>query len=385
MPIRPIDPDYEPEESQFEQYTDGKYPVKGLSLFTQDESGSPIFVAQSGSRLVARYRTVLEDGGDGPPGSVDRGEVPLLVKAFGGDVSQLPPYNQPNRRLEVAQTLINESNKVITVTVSNGWISDVPGMRIVPGYYQFRYVCIGTTNAMGEPSWRSGQYGPFVIVEMEIVGDAQGGPSPYDHVRVRSFLNYPLEVVDGGLQWQVTQSGAYTAASWRFSEFARKVAGNEFFGIDDSDFENIENVMPELHDLAAANDVAYIGAVEKDKKGRSVLRLGLLQPVGDMPEIVSVEEVEEEEELESEAVQELYKMIEKLCPEKAFDADGKLTPDAVSWWKEFSNIDPSDGEEVVGIGALCQKHDIPRKFLDMDMSHVGIIIRWMEYTTHDEF
>jgi len=382
MPIRLIDPDYEPEETQFESYVDGKYPVSGLTFFTKDDSGNSIFVAQSGNRMVARYRTVLEDGGDGPPGSVDRGEVPLLVRAFGGDVSELPPYNQPNRRLSVAETLINDSEKVIIVNVSNGWINSVPGMQVKPDYYRFKYGRIMTNNQLGEPSWITGQYGPFAIVAMDIVGDAQGNPSSFDQVRVRSFLNYPLSVVDGELTWDVTKSGSYTASSWRFSEFARKLCGHEFFSVS---FEDESNVMPELHDLAVANGSVYMGIIEKDKKGRSVLNLGSLQPVGGSFDLMGTEVEEEEVEMESDAVQELYKVIEKLCPTKAFAQNGKLTSEAVEWWKTLPGDDPSDGELIVGISALCKKHDIPHKFADMDATHVSIIIQWMEGSGNDEF
>lgn len=376
MPIPRIPGDYEPPE--FEAFAPGKYSVCGVKFFTTDEEGTPIFVAQSGARLVARYRTIRKDDEDGPPGSVDRGQLPLLVKAFGIDPKELPPYNLPNQRLIMAERLINSAAKEVVVEVGDGgWISRMPGMELpAPSYFRVKYKRCSTFNELGEPSWIQGKFGRFASVVMEVVGDAMGKSTPFDHVRQFEPLGYALSVnEDGVLEWETTESGAWSAGANRFSKFLAAVCGD---GILDESFEDLNNIMPEVHDYAVKMDRACLGTVERSQRGRKRVSLKLESLVPITEDTVVPEEGEPEEEaLEDVAVKKLYDALNELFEGQTFGANGKLTSEARAWWKAYVGTDPADSEEVAGIGDFCKKYGIPRSFEKMTAEHVDLILGWM--------
>ena len=369
MPLERIPEDYRPPEVEFEVFKPGEYKICGLRFFTLDDEGAPIFIAQNGERLVARFRTIRPDGSDGPPGSIDRGMESLLAKAFGLDPLELPPFEQASQRLILLERLANERAKEISVLVAEGgWISRIPGMELPKGFFRFQCRGIVSRNALGEPSWIEGQFGRLVVVEMEVVSDSLGKPSPYDHVRVREFLPYPLQVIDGQLIWETREGGSWTSASTTFNNFLYSICGEDIFS---TEFSDLDNIMPEVHEQIQKEKRICLGIVELNRRNRVCIRLGSLS---------SVEEMETPASEVEEPAQPLLRALKDLFPGQAFRSDGSLTQELRDWWNALKGTDPTDGLTIEGIRSFTAKHSIPNRFQDMTADQVGLILRWMGET-----
>jgi hypothetical protein len=367
-PIERIPDDYEPQE--FEQFPDGNVAISGIRWFTLDDDQMPMFVVQTGGgtqRMTARYRGIQTNGEDGPPASIDRGQLPFLVKAFGADPAELPGYNQSQARLEVAQRLINAAGTEVIVNVRDGWIQWFPGTELPPGYYRFVYRGCLTRNQLGEPSWKEGQYGPYSMLQMECVSDSVGNPTAWDKCKVLERMNYALEVEDGQMMWTKTPQGSFTAAAVYMQNFMVATCGPDIL---DEGFDNIENVMPEVDRAAKEQARVLMGVVERSTRGRKrcILRLGQLVPVPEKQETLATA---------TTPADPLTDVLNEQFEGKAFSADGKLSDDAKAWLRGFKGTDPADGEEVTGIATFCDKHSIPKGFKRMSAENVDQILAWM--------
>lgn len=379
MPI----PNPEEEWTPREQFEPGSYKVRFDSFTTVNEDQDPIFTPQSGQKLVVRYRTILSSGDEGPPGSVEKGQIPIFVKALGGDVSALPPYNQPNKRLIIAERLVKEANETVKVTVGDtGWITRIPGMEIPPGYYEL--VCRGIVSKgiLGEPSWKDGQYGKYFVPCVEILSDSGGRPTPWDHVKVYESVPYALEEEDGELVWETRDDGRMTSNSFRHRDFFRAVCPS-VFKLDLEVFEDLNNILPEANRIIKDLSIRCTGHADRSVRSptrRVILRLAELQAVSSESLVVSEEGAVELSTTEKTTPADpLYDVLNAQFDGKAFFAgDGnELTDEAKAWWRAFKGVDPTDGEEVVGIVAFAKKHRIPGKFAEMSDEQVKLILGWM--------
>lgn len=337
MPItnRP-DPDYEPEELQ--SFADGQYKVNGIHWFTADEEGAPIFVVQANStNLVARYRTVMSDS-DGPPGSVTPGEIPLLVKAFGGDPKQLPSRDDPSAFLIAARDLVNKASKNVTVTVAGGWVTHIPGMSLPKDkYFRFRVSRITTRNEQEQPAWKEGTYGRYIGIEFVVASDMAGNKSPYDGATIWESISYGLKADDSGNPtFTRKDDGSPTPAAAQTDRFLGAFCPS----IYEAGFENPGNVMPEFWELykkdkrEALTQVIQVGRDSK-RIGLNVYGFAAVDAgadAGDSTVEMPSRDVNDEAKGGS-LLQQVYDLIETVTPERAFDAGGKLNKVGKAWCK----------------------------------------------------
>ena len=220
MSIKPIPDDYQPKDgTQFKEFQDGSYIVKGIKWNSLSDSGSPILVKQKNG-LVGRFNFVLENGSEGPFNSVDLFSMILLVTAFGGDISELPPI--PNETdagavsnyMNLVQSLINKSYDTTEVVVKDKWVNYVKGMELPNGKYQFRIAKVTSRNDQDEPSWYvqkwpSGGISRRIKLLLEIVAGENGHPTPFRGVSVQLQFDYGFKYDDtvDVIDWEKDDEG----------------------------------------------------------------------------------------------------------------------------------------------------------------------------------
>jgi len=340
MPIknRP-DPNYEPPDRK--TFDDGKYKVNGIAWVTTDDAESPIFKARKNSAaLYAVYKTLLLNGEDGPPGSVSPGEVPLLVRAFGGDPAKLPDRTtDPTAFLIAARTAINAVSKELEVRVSGGWIQDVPGMSLpVDSYHTFELTKIFTKNEEGDFSWTKGEYGNYFVAEFTVVANLQGRPSAYDGAKITGIVSYGMKVnPDGDPEFETTDKGEWTSNAVVFSKFL----GAFVPGVYEINFADPSNILPEVMDEYGRNKRRAVTQVVKNKHGRVGINIkGFASvdadiapmPMDEPDKELPAREVEDETN-EPPIMEQIYNLIDEKAGGGAFGADGKLTPKGREWCK----------------------------------------------------
>ena len=274
--MQAIDPNYvPPENAELEKFPDGSYQAKGFTWFTLDDNTKkPILVAQKNNKLVARLRFKLVDGKQGPPMSVELGEVALLVRAFGGDISKLPVLpaeNQPgmvSSYLEVAQAL--SKLNVVTIISKNGWVNanGVSGMGVPEGLYYFRLVEVAPIHKdTGIVTPKEGQFGKFFFVTFEIVAGEGGGETQFKKATFQELVSYAVTVDDSGQpDWQRTeQSKQYTSAAVRLSNLMRLTAPSLFE--DEFTPPDPYNLLPWWSGIAIAENKVLGGTRVKNEKG----------------------------------------------------------------------------------------------------------------------
>ena len=252
-------------KSNLKTFDGGEYVVQFGEWFPTDDHGMPVLSTQSRfgkDTLVARFRTVVAGEEDGPPGSIDPvKELPLFVKAFGGDPASVPALGPADYeeipRLLVTLTPQLQSNTSVIVNDS-GWISRIEGMNVPPGSKLIRFAGFTTVNDAGEISWIEGTYGPLCFGELEVLaGEFKGS-------RVKFLLAYPLDVdeethnpclvqISGG-----KRDGELTKPSQRWKIFHETFIGSlEEFPVES--VKDIYNICPEVQAMAlAANRPASI-------------------------------------------------------------------------------------------------------------------------------
>jgi len=338
------DADYEP-KTEFDTFSDGDYNISGITWITTDDQGAPCFVPSKGmAPVVARYRSMIGEK-DGPPGSVSPGEVSLLVRAFGCNPAKLPDRDRdPVAFLIAARELVNNSGSTVKVTVSGGWVSSVKGMDLpADSYFIFNFGGVSTKDDEGLPFARVGTYGRWFGVNLIVAGDIQQKPTPYDGVGTFVIVPYGLTVnADGIPSYEVKEDGQWTGSAFQFYRFARAFAP----GLEQADFGNVENVLPELDKLARDADVRAIGQVTRSRSGRIGVNISSLQALdGDNPVVSTPQAPKEElpvrnvedEIAEVPSLQDIYSVITTLCGKPAF-GNGSLTAPGKAWCKE--NLKP---------------------------------------------
>lgn len=330
----------------FESFDEGNYEVDSLEFFTTDSSGSPIFVTQDGkygAYLVARYRTKLGSD-DGPPGSIRPEQLPLLVHAFGGDVTRLPTGDM-NQALSVAERLIRDADKLVRVTVRGeaGWIGNVAGMMIPEGEYLFKFSRITTRNREGEIDWRVNDFGVSASVELFVESSGDGTQNPFKGCPVTVYLNRePFAILR-----------ALTPTT---------VKG--LLGDTDTELKLLDEMA-----RTESKDNVIFGRVAIPKNGKRprVIKHSLQSMKDGKPVPTSGPEgatISTEEDLEPAYIEHLYTAIAEAVEKtggKAFDTAGKLTAAGKAWCKET-------------LKPLCKEHKAPNKFDAMSQENVVDIL-----------
>lgn len=382
MPItNKPDPDYEPEP--FATFKDGKYDVNGIRWITNDDQGAPCFVPSKGlSPIVARYTSLIGEK-DGPPGSVAPSEIALLVKSFGADPTKLPDRERdPTAYLITARDLINNVGAAVPVTVSGGWIQSVKGMDLPPdSYFVFEFGGISTKNDEGNPAPRPGTYGNWFGANLIVTGDVQQRATPYDGVSTFMIVSYGLVVNEHGLpEYETDENQKWTSNAYQFYRFARAFAP----GLEEEDFGDVDNVLPELEELARKakrSGRRVLGQVTRAKKsGRIGVNVGSLQALGETETVTvkgTTEEQLPERHIEDEVkepptLKDIFKTIDGLCGEAAFTGGGELTTAGKSWCKE-------------NLKAFLQEKRWPARFTDWnDEQRTAVLLHLMSMTSSDE-
>jgi len=350
MPIlkRP-DPDFEP-EPEFTTFKDGSYTIKAIQWMTKDDEDAPIFVNRKDGQLTARYRTIQENGEDGPPGSLGPAEVPLLVRAFGGKPGKLPKREgDPTAFLIAARDMVNSLEKPIKVKVESGWIQYIPGMSLPPDkYFTFLFHGVATKNELDEPSWRKGQYGRWFGVNLEVAGNVQQKPTIYDGLIRFCIVSYGLhENTDGQPEFDVNEGGKWTGAAVGTNKFITAYAPTLY----EEQFGDPNNICPELDKIGRDLGRKCVGMTKRDKAGRVKIDVGSLSSIDEDPdpffeaeEPDAKEEVKEDgatkeaKDLPSRNVEDETPIIDRIkdywsqCAKgEAFDKSGKLTAKGKTW------------------------------------------------------
>lgn len=278
--MKPIAPSYTAASTTFDVFDDGKYPVKGINWFSLD-ADRPILVAQSDGKLVGRMNFILQDGNDGPPHSVTLGEMPLLVKAFGGDITKLPAkpdlsipaqvsaYMEKIQELSVGKT---------SVEVKGGWVRSIAGAEVPTGLYYFRVIDVSPKNKETElPEPRDGQWGLWFLVDFEVVAGEGGSQTPWAGVRFTEFISYAVDVTNGEPDWSRTRKGDYTGAAVQLSHLMLYAAPSMFE--EGFSFKNPNNILPDFLHVALKEQKVLKGFRQKNKKGdRVILDLATVEP-----------------------------------------------------------------------------------------------------------
>lgn len=335
------------------QWDDGEYTAVGLQWFDDEQhtdDGDPIYVVQQGD-LVARCRLLVQgEEDDGPPMSIRPGQILALAKAFGVDVDKKwpDPIKDSSKFLQVVERAVGKTDAELKITVSGGWVSDVPGWSL-PRDQSFQLVYVGcdTLDDDGDPCWRDYGYGRSVILRFKIIGDLDGDTTPYDGWEERIFVPYrvapdpddpdmPTFVIDDGDKGNNTaQVNCYNL----MQATAPTLLENE-------SWEDTSNVMPEWDDFAKEAVIILRGDTIWSKKAARVkMPIWMIKPrykdgrsykeeetpkprAKKKPAKPSGEEVIEK----SSAIDHLYKAITQEVraraedeKAKAFGVDGKLT------------------------------------------------------------
>jgi hypothetical protein len=195
-------------ENNFETYDDGEYKVDGIEdFFSLDDSRTPplpVFSPQ-GENIVAKFHLRLADRSkQGPAMSADHNQLLLLVKAFGGDVKELPEGDTTGFLL-AAQERANAGGQVQTAKVrgGKGWVKSVTGcLPDVDKMYTWQFEKAISIDG-SEPvrfiektfnSKRGGTYTQSIVYFLfKIVGDMYGRPSPFNGYTLFMNIVNPFE------------------------------------------------------------------------------------------------------------------------------------------------------------------------------------------------
>lgn len=176
--------------------------VTRVEFFSQDAHGNPIFKAKERRGVVERvayYRTWMGEN-QGPPGSVSPGDVSLLVRAFGGDPTQLPAQDDP-AFLATAERLIAEANDLVTLYAHKGPTSDSAWVRTVygaelPADQSFLFLFGGVTSRKdGVPIWYGGDYGDYARLNLTVWATGDGTPTHFVNASCTLYVNRPAMTI----------------------------------------------------------------------------------------------------------------------------------------------------------------------------------------------
>lgn len=306
--MRDIPEGHVPPDGEFTQYEDGEYEALGLEWFSVETESPdiPLMVAQKNGVKVGRLRFNLKDGKAGPPMSVQLGEMALLVKAFGGDIRDLPELPGPTEAGKIADYMIavkvlSDTAKCIKVTCKNGWVSirDVQGAEILGDFY-LRAVDITPKDKETDiPFLKSSQFGQYFFLSLEIVADGFGKSTVLRGAIFSEIMNYGLTTIktDEGLEPDLERTdvtGEYTAAAHRMAALIRIVAPELFS--EGYVHPDPTNLLPDLLEKILESETVFKAGRIKTEKGRVKLNWGDVSEVSGFTIPKEKSEVVEEKE-----------------------------------------------------------------------------------------
>jgi len=367
------------------QWDDGQYTVVGLKWFDDEQhtdNGQPIYVPQQGE-LVARARLLVKgEEDDGPPISVRPGQIVALARALGAEVDRKWPdsIKDSSRFLTEVERAVEKADKEVEVTVSGGWVSDVPGWSL-PRDQSFQLVYSGceTKDEGGNLTWRDYGYGRSVIFKFKIIGDLDGDSTPYDGWEERIFVPYrvapdpenpdmPTFVIDEG------DDGRNTAQVNCYNLIQAMCPAL----LENEGWSDVNNVVPEWDQFAREASVILKGDTIWSKRANKVkLPIWMIkQRYKDGRSVEEEEAVEEQEEEvieQAPSVEHLYQaMTEEVRKRtkktaKAFGPDGKLNKAGIDIAREV-------------FAPLIEKKELPGNvFAEWSDEHVVIALEAMGY------
>ncbi len=281
--MQAIPSDYVPDREELKPFPDGKYKATGITWFSLDDRQNPVLVAQKDGRMVGRCRFKVVGQEEGAPMSLELAEMPLLVKAFGGDLDSLgemPTLDKPGKvsaYMAAAEKTIEVANKEVHIEVANGWVNNnsIPGMDVT-GYVYFVFDAImPSKNGKIEPT--DGQYGKYFLTRWKVLAGEGGGPSPFTGAVFSEIINYAVTVEGGRPDWARTPTGGYTTSAVILCKVMTLTAPDMF----ESDYTAVDpyNLLPEWSDKAEKRKQVLKGVRSKSEKGRVRLEWSTVEPV----------------------------------------------------------------------------------------------------------
>lgn len=277
-----IPDDYQAPAPEQTVWTDGEYAVKGMGWVTQDDRQNPILKATKKGRMVSILHFKLADGKDGPPMSLELGEMGTFAKAMGVDVKTLPVVPTLDRPGKIAEYLravedgVNNAEKAITVVVSGGWVNTVPGMDVLGYIYFVPDAFVSRDEVDDEPTFLPSQWGDgkYFVVRFEVVGGEGGGPSPFMGAKFVESLPYAFVVKEGSdgqitADWERTAKDgvSYTSGAVANARLMQPTAPDMF--ADDAIFENPANVLPQWWREASKKRIVLKGSRVRSTAAKS--------------------------------------------------------------------------------------------------------------------
>lgn len=281
--MRAIDPNYEASDSgDFEKFPSGKYTAIAIEWFSLNDHNEPILKAQKDLKLVGRLTFILEGNKAGPPFSLTLSEMPLLVRAFGKDVKNLPALpeeNQPGKITEYMKAVENICKGEVDIEVNKGWANNVKGMVVPDEYFYFNLTDIFPKDEKGDPYPRDGDYGLYFVAEFTVFAGEGGSETPYKGVKFNEIIPYAVTVVNGEPDWEKTKvTLQYSAAGQRLSNLVRMSAPSMNLLDTDYKFTNPHNILTDwFKHLSQDNVLLKGGRVKTDR--RICLDLNSVKPV----------------------------------------------------------------------------------------------------------
>ena len=318
--------------SKYEEFEAGTYEVTEFEFFTKDNSGLPVYVVQEGRggiRMVARYRTYDAEGNEGPPGSIEEGELALLVHAFGGDIAQLP--DDKLKALAIAEQLVKAADRTVRVNVSDsGWIRNVYDMGLPEGNYVFKYSGLPRIDEDGKPAFTNTGFGQFAVTRLTVNDPG----SPFNGTPQDVWINWETFVTLRALAPQLYDS---------------------LIGQPGTELKNLDSMFK-------AGEHKIVGEVKADERGRVRLDKSSLRPLTDD------EVANETGEPSLGYIEHLYQAIADDNDKKAwresgaFVGEGKLSQTGKAWAKEK-------------LAPICKKEGIDKNFTNMSKDNVKTLLK----------
>jgi hypothetical protein len=230
--------------------------------------------------MVARARITTAEGAE-PPVSLDLAQAKLLVMAFGGDMTALPPIPGLNdiggvsSFLEAVEVQCSNGTKTPKFQVSSGWadVSRFSGIYPPKGTYSWRVDHFEPQGEDDRPHWIDSVKFPgshYFYLYVECVGDGMGNPSPYSGLVLSTIMNYKVEVgEDGKPRWTTIQggpnAGQFSKTGVAFSRFVEVVAPSWFSG--NNAVMDVNNILPELQNTIKADGIVFSAFATTNEKG----------------------------------------------------------------------------------------------------------------------
>jgi len=287
--MKPIPADYVPPEQEFETFDDGEYMVKGFEWFSiTEDTKRPILIAQKNGQMVGRLNFYLEDGEEGPPYSLEVGDMALLVLAFGGDIDKLPEQPslaEPGRisaYMEAVKKLCS-TDKASKAYVKKGWVNWVEGMQVV-GFNYFVLEDIGPKDEeTEEPVTKEGEWGPYFMLRFRVTAGEGGGATKFKGASFSEIRSYSIVVNEEGeipeADWERTKvSGQPTKSAVILSRLMEHTAPTMF----EEGFvpTNPYNLLPDWLREAKKANRELKGYRAKEEKGNKIkLQWATVEPV----------------------------------------------------------------------------------------------------------